>query len=192
MRLGQIYHQWPLPCDTEQMDSDNIVADPSRGRVLPRLAFVVRKCGPMVPERGANAVLQGRLHQHTHRHDHEECHDALRLFARQRRGQKLGVFQKTEPTFRLTLAFVAVEEFLRGHWLVVKCIGGQDTTTLPGDPRLSSRQGGSQSTFHLVDHLCRWGTEAWAPPFARPRDGTDRDLGAWCHLQALLTGTQGL
>ena len=131
------------------MDPDKIGEDPSRCRVLHRSAFLVRKRGPMVPERGANAVLQGRIHQQTHRHDHEECHDALRLFEIQRRGQKLGVFQKTEPTLRLTLAFVAVEECLRGQLLVVKFIGGQDKTTLLGDPRLSSRQGGRQSTFHL-------------------------------------------
>jgi hypothetical protein len=113
--------------------------------------LVWKRCA-MVLERGANAVLQGRLHQSTHGHDHEKCHHAFRLFEIQRRGQQLRVIQKTAPTLCLTLAFIGVEERLRRPLLVVKRMGGQNTTTLLDAPSLSSGQGGRQSAFNLGDH----------------------------------------
>jgi hypothetical protein len=52
----------------------------------------------------------------------------------------------------MTVAFVGVEERLRGPWLVGKRIGGQHNTTLLDAPRLSNGQGGRQRACHLVDH----------------------------------------
>jgi hypothetical protein len=191
MRLGQIEPPWPLPCDTEQRDPDTRGEDPSRCRVLHRLALLVRQRGPMIPERGAHAGLQGRIHQHTPRHAHAECHEARRRFAIPRRGQQLGGFQQTAPTLRLTLALGAVEACRRRPVWVIKCLGGQDNTTRLGAPCRSSRQGGRQRPFHLGDRRCRWGTAAWAPPLAIPRAGTARDWGAWGHLPAVRTGAPG-
>jgi hypothetical protein len=54
----------------------------------------------------------------------------------------------------MILAFVGVEERLRGQLLVVKRIGGQKKTTLLDAPSLSNCQGGRQRAFNLGDHPC--------------------------------------
>ena len=120
---------------------------------------MVGKRGALILERSANAGLQGRLHQQAPRHDHEDGHNTLRLFERQRRGQKLGVLQKTASTLRLTF-------FCRRRGAPAGAIVGRPVRWWPGKTpllgalRLASRQGGSQSAFHLIDYLL--GLGAWS------------------------------
>ena len=53
------------------MNPDKVVEDPPCGGRLGGFALLVWKRGSMGLERGANAVLQGRIHQQTHRHHHQ-------------------------------------------------------------------------------------------------------------------------
>jgi hypothetical protein len=86
VRLRQGEDDGPLWGEKQQMNPNKVVEDRPCGGRRGRLACLVWKRGAMVLARGANAVLQGRLHQSTHGHDHEKCHHAFRLFAIQRRG----------------------------------------------------------------------------------------------------------
>ena len=55
--FGQIEHEKPLSWDVEHMNAHKVVEDPPRGGVLDALAFLVRKCGLMLLEGGANALF---------------------------------------------------------------------------------------------------------------------------------------
>ena len=92
--------------------------------------LLVEPCGSMSLERGAHTVLQGRIHQQTHRHDHEKGHHAFRLFEGERRGDKLGGLQKTDPTLGMPLACVAGAECRWGHQRRVACMRREAATTL--------------------------------------------------------------
>src|SRR6266498_5829307 len=71
VRLGEIHHEVvPLPRDEQHMNSDKVMEDPPCSGRLSGFAFLVRKRGPMVPKRGANARLQRRIYQQAHGHDH--------------------------------------------------------------------------------------------------------------------------
>ena len=67
----QVDHDGPLLRDEQHMNPDKVMEDPPCGRVLGSFAFLVRKRRPLVLERMANAVFQGRIHQQTDRHHHQ-------------------------------------------------------------------------------------------------------------------------
>jgi len=62
----------------------------------------------MVFEGLADALLQGGVHEHTHRHHHQQRHDTFGLFAVQCRGSQRWGLQKTEAACRMPLACVPV------------------------------------------------------------------------------------
>ena len=112
--VGQIAHEEPLPRDGEPMHPHKGVEDPPCGGGLDALAFLIRKGGLVRLERVTDAILSGRIDEHTDGHDHQQGHDPFGFFQRQRRGQKLRVLEEAKPAFGPGLAFVAVEHRLGG------------------------------------------------------------------------------
>lgn len=169
MLLCEIEHQGSLPRDQEHVNPHKILEDPPCRWVLHRLPLVVGKGGGVVPQRFANAILQRRIQQQAHGHHHQQCHDPLRLFERERGGQKAGVFQKAKAAFHQGLAFVACSQLLRWQLGVVECIGGEDETTLLIDEWLMGSDGGRESPFDSIDDLGREGALARSPPLVIAR-----------------------
>jgi hypothetical protein len=107
--VGQMKHEQPLPRDGEHMNPHEVVKDPPCSRVHNPSPFLVWAGRSVLLEGLADAVFEGRIDESTDGHDHEQGHDPLGLFAIQRRGQKLRVFEEAKPTLRLGLPFVSVE-----------------------------------------------------------------------------------
>ena len=55
--VGQIQNHESLSRDVEHMNPHEVVEHPACRRVLDALAFLVRKCGLMLLEGGANALF---------------------------------------------------------------------------------------------------------------------------------------
>ena len=119
--FGEIEHQGPLPRGEEQVNPDKILEDPACRWVLDRFACLMRKRRVMLLEGFADAILQSRIDEQTHRHDHQERHNPLGFFAIERRGQKAGVFEEAKAAFRMRLAFIAC---LTGPGPVTACRRG--------------------------------------------------------------------
>ena len=105
--LRAMQHVWPVPRAQEPMPSHTIVPDPPRGWVLHRLPLVGGNRRSMVREGRTEAVLQGRLAEHTDRHDPHQCHAPLGRFAREGRGPTRRVCAAPPAPFRLLLACIA-------------------------------------------------------------------------------------
>jgi hypothetical protein len=63
VRLSQVDDDGPLLRGKQLMNRHKAMEDPPCGWHLGRFAFLVRKRCSVVLECGANAVLQGRIHQ---------------------------------------------------------------------------------------------------------------------------------
>jgi hypothetical protein len=87
--LREVEDDGGLSRETQDMHPHKGVEPPPRGGVLEAFAFVGRKGGLVVLERGAPAVLSGRIDEHTAGHHHDQGHDALGLVEREGGGQKL-------------------------------------------------------------------------------------------------------
>jgi hypothetical protein len=111
--LRESQHVWPWPRAQEQMHSHNIVKDPPRGWVLPRLPLVVGTRRIMVREDRTDAVLQGRLAYQTHRHDQQQRHAPCGRFEIAGRGQQRRVCEDPNAPFRRLLACRACQQGLR-------------------------------------------------------------------------------
>ena len=88
----------------------------------------------MLFERCAHAILQGRIHEETQRHHPQECHDVLRLFAREGRGQTARVC--AEATFGLHWSCGAGSHLLGRQATVVDLMGDEDDATVLVDEGL--------------------------------------------------------
>jgi hypothetical protein len=111
MHLGEMQHAGvPRPREAEPMNPDTVMEHPARGGVLPRLALVMRTRGVLRREGGAKTLRSRGLDQQAHRQDQQQRHEACRLVARARGGQKLRVFEEAQPAFGRPWALVAVQE----------------------------------------------------------------------------------
>jgi hypothetical protein len=145
---------------------DKILEDPACRWVLERFACVMRHRRVMLLEGCAEALLQSRLDEHTHRHDHPERHHPRGCCAIERRGQNAGGVAEANAAFRLRLALIAVSQGLGRSRRVVECMGGEQETPRLVDAWVTERPGGGQGPCKRGDHLIRLGTWARAPPCA--------------------------
>jgi len=107
MRVCESEAQGPLPRDQEHVNPDKILEDPPRRWVLHRLPCLVGKSGALILQRVAHAILPRGLPQQAPRHHQQERHAPLRRFEIARGGQNAGVFEKTQPACRQSLALIA-------------------------------------------------------------------------------------
>ena len=96
------------------MNPSKGVEPPACGGGLDTFAFVVRKCGRMRLEGGANPGLQGCVYQQADGQHHQQCPDAVRLFEVEGGRQKLRGFEAAKPACRPGLSFVSIEHGLGG------------------------------------------------------------------------------
>ena len=134
--FGQVEHEGPCAGEASHMHPDKGVEHPPGSGRLDTLAFLVRNCRPVVLERVAEAVFQGRIDQQTPRHHHQEGHEALGLCERQGGGQKVRGFEQPTAACGILLAFRACEQLLGWSPGVVECIGGEEEAPLLVDKRL--------------------------------------------------------
>lgn len=137
--LREMEHHGPLPRDAEDMHPNNIVEHPPSGGVRSRLPFVsgTRCILPLQPV--ADAVLQGGIHQSTHRHHHAPRHKTRRFLAGERRGQTWRVLQKPAAAFCLSRACVGFQKLVRRQLGGVACGGGQEEPAGLVDKGLTGR-----------------------------------------------------
>src|SRR5262249_31980066 len=99
---------------------------------------------------------------------------------------------KSEPAFRIHLAFVAFQDRLRWQLGGIELIGGQDETTLLVNAGLAGREGRGQGPVDLVEHLVGWRPVSGASPFAIAGYNAHRARGEKRGLQVLLEGHKRL
>jgi hypothetical protein len=153
MVLGEMEDKRPWAGLTPPGHPHNIRPHPTCRRMWHPLTCLVGKRGLMRCERMADAVFHGRLHSPAHRHHHEQRHEAFGLVAIARGGQNARVFHQAKAAFRLDLASITVQKFLRCQWGMVAGVGGQDNTTVLIKQGVAGRERGRSGPVALVHHL---------------------------------------
>jgi hypothetical protein len=100
------YVDVPLHGKGHAIDALQALEDPAEGRSRRRLPDLVGEGLVLRCQLVSHPALGHCIDQQRQGHDHEETLDARRLFDKQRRHKKHGVFEKAEPTLDAEWGFI--------------------------------------------------------------------------------------